>query len=69
MAAKQTIEQKLIRTWWMHIVLALVFLGLSYGFISLAIDSAHFWEYAIGVIFLIWAVRYIVFGVKHALHR
>jgi hypothetical protein len=37
--AKQSKEQKLMHRWWMLLVLALAFVGLSYGFASLAIDS------------------------------
>lgn len=67
--ARQTEEQKLMRTWWMHFLLAVIFLGLSYGFLSLAIDSAHLWEYVLGLIFLIWALRYLFFGFRHMFSR
>ena len=66
---KQTTEQKVFKTWWMHFVLALIFIALSYGFISLALDSAHLWEYAVGILLFIWALRYLIYGVKHAIHR
>ena len=39
----------------------LAFIGLAYGFASLAMDSAHLLEYALAVIF-VW------FAVKHARH-
>ena len=66
---KQTQEQKLIRTWWMKLLLALVFFGLAYGFVSLAIDSGSLWQYAIGIAFFVWAVRYILTDVKRAFHH
>ncbi len=55
--------------WWVRVSLAVVFLALSYGFISLAIDSGHLWQYAIGIGFLVWAARYLVRGVRFALSR
>ncbi len=53
-------EQALLKVWWVRLLIALAFLGLSYGFISLAIDSAHWLEYAIGLLFLIWGVKHII---------
>ncbi|MBI2285580.1 hypothetical protein HYU82_02045 [Candidatus Saccharibacteria bacterium] len=66
---KRTEEQRLMRKWWMLLALAIAFLGLSYGFVSLAIDSGSLWQYAVGIIFLVWAVRYIVRTAKMALSR
>lgn len=57
---KRSEEQRLMHEWWMLALLALVFLGLSYGFVSLAIDSGSLWQYGVGIIFLIWAVKYVV---------
>jgi len=62
-------EQKLMRQWWVLIVLALAFLGLSYGFFYLATDSGSIWQYAACIIFLLWAVKYIVRGVRMAIAR
>ncbi|HSX18388.1 MAG TPA: hypothetical protein VLE51_03475 [Candidatus Saccharimonadales bacterium] len=67
--AKQTEEQKLIRTWWMRLLLALVFLGIAYGFISLAIDSGSLWQYVIGVGFLLWTIKYLARDVRLVFHR
>ena len=58
-----------MRKWWMKALLALVFIGLAYGFVSLAIDSGSLWQYAIGIVFFIWAVRYIITDVKQAFHH
>lgn len=62
-------EQKLMRKWWVLLLLAAAFLGLSYGFVSLAIDSGSLWQYAASIIFLIWGVKYIVRGARLALFR
>lgn len=67
--AKQNEEQKLMRQWWVLLILAAIFLGISYGFVSLAIDSGSLWQYAVGIIFLIWAVKYVVRSAKMALPR
>ena len=66
---KRTEEQRLMRKWWMLLALAIAFLGLSYGFVSLAIDSGSLWQYAVGIIFLIWAVKYIIQGTRLAFSR
>lgn len=66
---KRTEEQKLMRKWWVLVLLAAVFGGLSYGFVSLAIDSGSLWEYAVSIIFLVWAVKYTVRGVRLAIGR
>lgn len=52
---KQTEEQKLMKTWWIRGVLAVIFAGLSYGFASLAIDSGSILTYVLAIGFLIWA--------------
>lgn len=67
--AKKTEEQKLMSKWWVLLVLALIFLGIGYGFASLAIDSGSLWQYAIAIVFLVWAVKYIVRGVRLAIAR
>jgi hypothetical protein len=67
--AKQTEEQKLMHQWWMRLLLAAVFLGLSYGFFYLATDTGSLWEYALCVLFLLWAFKYIIRGVRLAAGR
>ncbi len=59
-------QQALMRAWWVRSLLALVFLGLAYGFISLALDSAHLWEYALGIIFVWYGVKQAVNAVRFA---
>lgn len=46
--------------------MALAFLGLAYGFISLALDSAHLWEYALGIIFVLYGVKQAITAVRFA---
>ena len=53
--AKQTEEQKLMKTWWVRGAMALVFAAIAYGFASLAIDSGSILTYILAIGFLIWA--------------
>jgi len=53
--AKQTKDQKLMKKWWVRGLVALVLAGVAYGFASLAIDSGALWQYALAVVFLVWA--------------
>lgn len=66
---KRSEEQKLMRHWWVLALLAAVFLGLSYGFASLAIDSGSLWQYTLSIVFLVWAVKYVVHGARLAIFR
>jgi hypothetical protein len=45
--------------WWMRASIAVIFIGLAYGFASLAIDSGSLLEYAAAILLLWW-------GAKHA---
>jgi len=49
-------EEKLIRRWWVRLLLAVAFLVIAYGFISLAIDKGSVFQYAVGIFFVGWAV-------------
>jgi len=60
--AKRTAEQKLMNKWWMHLLVALVFLGLGYGFASLAIDSGSWLAYALAILFLVLTIKQTVRG-------
>jgi len=53
--AKATEEQKLMKTWWVRGILAMVFAALAYGFASLAIDSGSLFIYGLAIFFLVWA--------------
>jgi hypothetical protein len=65
-ASRRTSQQVLMGKWWVQFLIALAFLGLAYGFISLALDSAHLWEYALGLIFVWYGVRQAVKAVRFA---
>jgi len=52
---RESREQGLMHVWWVSGLLALAFLALAYGFISLAIDSGNMLEWAVGWGFLAWA--------------
>jgi hypothetical protein len=43
-----------------HLTFGFAELGLSYIFISLAIDSASLWEYAAGIILLVGGIQNLV---------
>lgn len=51
---------------WVRALIAFAFLGLAYGFISLALDSAHLWEYALAIIFAWYGVKQAVKAVRFA---
>ena len=50
-------EQRLLNKRWVRAVMALIFLGIAYGFASLAIDSGSLLEYALAIFFFIWAIK------------
>ncbi|MEX1995386.1 MAG: hypothetical protein WD887_01250 [Candidatus Saccharimonadales bacterium] len=58
--SRKSPEQKLMHKWWVAALLALLFLGASYAFISLAIDSGSWLEYAAGIFFFGWAINRMV---------
>ena len=57
--SRRSSEQVLMHQWWMRALIAVVFIGLAYGFASLAIDSGNLLEYAAAIVLVWW-------GVKHA---
>lgn len=65
-ASRLTDQQILMGAWWVRALMALAFLGLSYGFISLALDSAHLWEYALGIVFVLYGVKQAITAVRFA---
>ncbi|MEX2006733.1 MAG: hypothetical protein WD877_00955 [Candidatus Saccharimonadales bacterium] len=62
-------EQKLMHRWWVAGLLALVFLAVAYGFISLALDSGSWLEYATGLFFFGWAINRAVNSFRYAFDR
>jgi hypothetical protein len=59
-------QQVLMHRWWMRALLALCFIGLAYGFASLAIDSGNLLEYLITILFVWWAVHHAIRAVRFA---
>ena len=55
--SRRSQQQELMQTWGVRAALACVFLGLSYGFASLAIDSGSILEYAATIACLWFGVR------------
>ena len=56
-ARRHTQQQELMQSWGVRGVLALIFVGLFYGFASLAIDSGSILEYAAAIFCLWYAVH------------
>lgn len=50
-------------------LLAVIFLGLSYICISLAIDSGNFLQWLTGIFFGGWALTEIIRAIRYSLHR
>jgi len=63
--AKQSKEQKLMHKWWVRGVLAIVLLGIAYGFASLAIDNGSLFTYALSIVFIAWACIQIKQGIHY----
>jgi hypothetical protein len=57
---KENAEEKLYHKWSVRLLLALGFLGIGYGFISLAIDDGNLLEWAIGIFFVGWALNNLI---------
>ena len=53
--SKKSEEQKLMEKWWVRGLIAVALAGVAYGFASLAIDSGALWQYALAIVFLVWA--------------
>ncbi len=52
--------------WWVRTLLALAFIGIAYGFASLAIDSGNLLEYAVTIALVWWAVHHAIRAVRFA---
>ena len=63
------LKTKQLDTLPVRLLMFVAFTGLSYGFISLALDSAHTYEYLLGILFLVWAVKSLIMSVRLALKR
>jgi hypothetical protein len=62
-------EQLLMHKWWVRAVVALAFVGIAYGFASLAIDSGSLLEYAVTIGFAWWAVHHLVYALRYVFSR
>ena len=64
--SRKSQEQELMHKWWVRALIALAFIGLTYGFASLAIDSGSLFEYAVTIVFAWWTVHHSVRAVRFA---
>ena len=64
--SRKSQEQVLMQEWWVRALIAIVSVGLGYGFASAAIDSGNLFEYAAAIGFLLYAVRNSVKAVRYA---
>lgn len=62
--ARKSQQQILMRKWWVRALVALAFIGIAYGFASLAINSGSLLEYLITIIFVWWAVHHFIRAVR-----
>jgi hypothetical protein len=67
--SRKSQQEVLMRKWWVRALVALAFLGIAYGFASLAIDSGSLLEYAITIAFVWWAVHHVIYAVRFAFTR
>lgn len=59
-------EQKLLNKRGVRTLVALAFIGIAYGFASLAIDSGSLFEYALTIFFLAWAIKSIIYAIRNS---
>jgi hypothetical protein len=59
-------QQALMHKWWVRGLIALAFIGLAYGFASLAIDSGSLFEYVITIAFVWWAIHHAISAARFA---
>jgi hypothetical protein len=67
--SRKSQEQILMHKWWVRALVALAFVGLAYGFASLAIDSGSLLEYVITIAFFWWAVHHMIYAVRFGFSR
>lgn len=67
--SRRSHEQVLMHQWWVRALIAIVFVGLSYGFASLAIDSGNWLEYIAAILLVWWGVKHGYRAVRFALAR
>ena len=59
-------EQLMMHKWWVRALIGLAFIGIAYGFASLAIDSGNLLEYVITIAFAWWAIHHFIRAVRFA---
>jgi lysozyme family protein len=64
--SRKSQEQILMQEWWVRAIIAIVSVGLAYGFASAAIDSGNLLAYAAAIGFLFYAARNCVKAVRYA---
>ena len=62
-------ELKLMNNRFIFFPLGIIFLAIAYGFASLAINYASFWQYALALVFLIWGIKELKRGVVNLIHK
>ncbi len=62
--SRQSQQQQLMQSWGVRAGLAIIFLGLAYGFISLAIDTGSLLEYTAAILSLWYGVVNAIKAVK-----
>ena len=67
--SRRSTEQTLMHRWWMRALIAVIFIGLAYGFASLAIDSGNWLEYLAAILLAWWGVKHAVRAVRFGFAR
>ncbi len=57
---KESSEEKIYHKIWVRFALAIAFFMVGYGFISLAIDDGNLLEWALGFLFIGWAINNLI---------
>lgn len=68
-AKKQIAVPDYLDNWKAELALGVLFLAASYGFISLALNSARLIEYVLGILFLVSGIKTLFKAVRRAFKR
>lgn len=63
------VRTKVGQVWWQRALLALILIGLAYGFASWAIDAGSLLLYAICIVLVYFGARNLVSAVRMAISR
>ncbi|MGA3150666.1 MAG: hypothetical protein ABSD10_03610 [Candidatus Saccharimonadales bacterium] len=58
-----------LQYWWAGLITVIIFLVISYGFVSWAINSGSLWQYVLAIVFFVWAVKVFVRAVRRIFNR